>query len=201
MSRPSAPASPKGAARTDSGNALTRHPVVRFVGGFALLLLAFYFVTLTPAYQDLLRGWLRLNASVAGAILNGLGQGVAVQGTQVSSPAFSIDIHRGCDATEPLALYMAALLAFPARGCRKPLGLLVGATVLLSLNQARVVSLFFVGKLWPRAFDLMHGEIWQVLFILLALVLWAWWIVHSLQRSARTEQIGESGDSAKGSKR
>jgi exosortase/archaeosortase family protein len=191
MPRPSA-SPPTEGANGSAARGLARHPVVRFVGGFALLLIAFYLLTLTPPYRDVLRGWLRLNARVAGAVLNVLGQGVTVQGTQVSSPAFSIDIHRGCDATEPLALYVAALLAFPARGCRKPLGLLVGAALLLALNQARVVSLFFVGKLWPRAFDLMHGEIWQVLFILLALVLWAWWIVGSLRRAARQCQGAES---------
>ena len=43
------------------------------------------------------------------------------------------------------------------------------------LNLVRVISLFLVRIYSPKAFETMHLDVWQALFIFLAIVLWAVW--------------------------
>ena len=48
--------------------------------------------------------------------------------------------------------------------------------ILLLINLVRLVSLFFIGVYWPKALDVMHEDVWQAAFIVLAIVLWAIWV-------------------------
>jgi len=85
----------------------------------------------------------------------------------------------GCDALEPSALFIAAVLAFPAPVLLKIAGILIGTFCLLFLNLVRIVSLFLIGVYYPDVFDVLHLDIWQILFILLTLVfflIWLQWI-------------------------
>jgi exosortase/archaeosortase family protein len=67
----------------------------------------------------------------------------------ISSNRFSIRIDWGCDGSEPLALFVAAVLAFPAPFRRKIPGILLGTAILAVANLARVVSLFLAGFISP----------------------------------------------------
>jgi exosortase H (IPTLxxWG-CTERM-specific) len=157
-----------------------------FALAFGLLLAVFYAATLAPLFKDrLFPAYLNLNAGVANWILNLGGQHTTAAASLISSLRFSVDIKRGCDAVEPTALFVAAVLAFPAAWRRKLPGVLMGALVLALLNLVRVVTLFLVGVYFPKTFELMHGEIWQTAFILLALLLWALWIRWAMK--PRTE--------------
>ncbi len=55
---------------------------------------------------------------------------------------------------------------------------------LLLLNLVRIVSLFYIQIHFPRAFEVMHIEVWQVLFIFLAIALWALWAWWAVRRGA-----------------
>ena len=97
-------------------------------------------------------------------------------GTFVDGPDFSFRIISGCDAIEPTAAFLAALIATPAALGRKLLGALVGMLVLAGMNIVRVASLFLI-RLYARpAMDFMHEDVWQAAFIVLAIALWAIWV-------------------------
>ena len=107
-------------------------------------------------------------------------------------------IVRGCDAIEPVAAFTAAVFASPVSFWLKIPGVVVGALALLLINLARLVSLFFVGIYFPAAFDLIHMDVWQAAFIVLAICFWAIWVqwatrgppvegrCHSRQRAGST---------------
>ncbi len=159
-----------------------KNPILVFVALFALLLASFYAVTLSQSFQRLVFPvYLSSNARVSAGVLNLLGQKTAVEGRTIRSPHFSIEIRRGCDAVDPIALFAAALLAFPAPWRRKLPGLAAGMLLLAGLNLVRIVSLFLVGRFFPKAFDLMHLEVWQAVFIVVAVVTWAGWIGWALK--------------------
>jgi exosortase/archaeosortase family protein len=99
----------------------------------------------------------------------------------IFSPAFSISIARGCDAIEAMALFASALLAFPARWRPKLIGLLGGIVALFLLNIIRIVTLFLTGVYFPKAFEIMHLDVWQALFLLFAVGLW----IFTIQRAMR----------------
>jgi exosortase/archaeosortase family protein len=129
--------------------------------------------------------YLALIARSTGGILGVLGQDISVVNTSVSSPDFSVDIVRGCDAIEPVAAFIAAVLASPVSLWAKIPGILVGATAMVLINLIRIVSLFFVGIHLPKVLDIMHLDVWQAAFIVLAICFWAIWVQWATRAKGR----------------
>lgn len=152
-------------------------PVLRAVIIFGVLMGLFYAFVHTPKIEGgVFEPYLGLIASTTGAIVNLFGYETTVVSTSVSSPVFSMEIVRGCDAIEPSAAFASAVLASPVSLWSKMPGVLVGTLILLLVNVVRLVSLFFIGVHFPKALDVMHEDIWQAAFIVLAIVLWAIWV-------------------------
>ncbi len=153
-----------------------KRPVLGFVLLFGVLMALFYACTFPRVInKKLIPAYMRLNARASVAIINVFGEGATAKGTRVSSPRFSVDILHGCDAIAPTALFIAAVLAFPASLRSKLPAVLVGAVVLAVINLARIVTLFFTGIYYPKWFQAAHVDMWQPFFILLALALWVAW--------------------------
>ncbi len=66
----------------------------------------------------------------------------------------------------------------------KLLGLALGVPALLAFNMVRIVSLYYTGVYFPDAFEILHVDVWQPLFILIALLVWIAWTLWSLKRRA-----------------
>lgn len=151
--------------------------MLRAVLIFAVLMCAFYTIDYTPFLTSgVLASYLALIAIASMDLLNLLGFDVTVAGTSIYSPGFSVQIARGCDGLEPVAAFIAAVLASPVPLRMKLPGILIGSSSLLVLNLFRVVSLFLVGTYFPNAFDLMHHELGQAAFIVVAVAFWAVWV-------------------------
>ena len=153
-----------------------KEPIFKFVGLFALLMVVFYACTFIPLLEKrILPSYMKLNATVSAGILSVFGEGARAKGTSVSSSRYSVDIRHGCDALEPTALFVAAVLAFPATIRSKLPGMVAGSIILAVINLVRIITLFYTGIYYPSAFNIMHEDIWQSLFILLSLLLWIVW--------------------------
>jgi exosortase H (IPTLxxWG-CTERM-specific) len=152
-------------------------PVIFFVLGFAVLMILFYIFWLSDFSQNIIQPKVvSVNAKLSSLILNIFGMRTKADQALLSSSAFSVSIARGCDAIEAMALYASALLSFPAGWRSKIAGFFVGIALLFVLNIARIISLFLTGIYFPKAFEIMHVEVWQVLFILFAIGMWIFWI-------------------------
>jgi exosortase/archaeosortase family protein len=165
-----------------------KKPVVLFVAVFALLMAGFYWLYYSQFYikhVDILV--YTANAKVSNFFLRLFGQGTQSAGGSIWSPKFSLSVARGCDAMEGMALFAAALLAFPAGWKKKIAGLAAGILLLSSLNIVRIVSLYLTGAYYPKAFELMHVEVWQVIFILLSVGFWIFWLRWSFREAAHVE--------------
>lgn len=167
-------------------------PIFRFVGLFVVLLGVFYAITFIPVVSDdLIPAYLRWNARASTFILNVFGENATTRDTSVSSARYSVNIRHGCDAIEPSALFLAAVLAFPAAFKSKLPGLITGTLILAVINLVRIVSLFYVGIFKKEWFDFMHEDFWQPLFILLALTLWIAWAMWAMRGSVRQRPPAE----------
>lgn len=168
-------------------------PIFKFVGLFALLLGGFYALSFIPVLnKDVLPKLQVVNAHASAAVMNLWGEKASVNETTISSPRYSVNIAHGCDAIEPAALFVAAVLAFPVVLRWKLLGLIVGVAVLMIINLFRIISLFYTGVHWPSAFETMHIDVWQPAFVLLALffwVVWALWATKPPQPVAAQGQV------------
>ena len=160
----------------------SRASVFKFVAIFAVVMGVYYAASAIPVYRDtIFPKYLELNATVSGAILKVFGQPVKTRGDTISEGATSISIKKGCDAIAPTMLFIAAVVAFPAPWRRRLIGIALGAPLLLLINLVRIITLWYARKYASHdTFERLHVDIWQPLFILLALVLWMAWAMKAL---------------------
>ena len=85
-----------------------------------------------------------------------------------------------CTALYTSIIYFSILGAYPARIGEKLIGLLIGLPAIHALNFLRMVFIAFILYHRPHLFDLFHGYLWQVgfvIFMLLLVIVWMWKIV------------------------
>jgi len=129
----------------------------------------------------------RFNAELTAAALALLGAGGRANGTVVTSSIFSAEIIFECTAAYVIAMWVAAVLAYPARWRPKLLGTALGIPALMLLNVVRLVSLFYVGAWWTEGFETAHLLVWQSLLVFLTVLLWLLWAATIVRRDeART---------------
>jgi exosortase H (IPTLxxWG-CTERM-specific) len=140
--------------------------------------LFYIFICFVPVYSGrALPAYHHFIAKASAGILSLLGEHITAVGINIDSPRFSLLIKPGCDAVEVTALFVCAVLAFPASFSRKATGIIAGVFALAALNLVRVVSLFLIGVYLPDIVDMMHLEVWQGLFIIFAVALWVVWLI------------------------
>ena len=176
----------------EAGWLYTKRPVLRFVlllAGFIALFNAFFYLWLVKS--DFFEGYLNINARVTAVILNLFGDDARAAGSSVASSQFSLQIRMGCDALQSSVFFAFAVLASPSRF--SVLGkipfMFVGTGFLLLLNLVRIISLYYTGIWYPRAFDAMHLDVWQPVFIFLPLVLWVIWARWAMQSRPKKRDV------------
>lgn len=117
-----------------------------------------------------------LTAHVVAGALNGLGQETTLIGTAVlHTSGFGMEISRGCTGLVGAALLAVALGTYPADRRARLVGLVVCPAAFLSLNLARLVTLFLVGVHRPEDFHIAHAVVWQGLMVAAVSSLWICW--------------------------
>ena len=175
-------------AKADSAWLPGRRPVLRFVLLFALFLAGFNaFFYLYFIETDLFTSYLSLNAKASAACITVLGGEVRISGASiVSSGTVPLEIKRGCDALQASAFFVIGVLASPLRVPLRSrlIPVIVGTLFLLAMNLVRIISLYYTSLYYPKAFELMHIDVWQALFIFLPLFLWVMWARSALRSGA-----------------
>lgn len=97
----------------------------------------------------------------------------------------AISVERGCDAVQPSALFVSAVLASPVPLVSRLGAAAVGTIALMLINLVRITTLFLTAVHWRKAFDVMHLDVWQAAFIFLALLFWALWASWVTRRPTR----------------
>jgi exosortase/archaeosortase family protein len=160
---------------------------LRFLGLFALFMVLYFVLSTTSLMKDRFFPWyLEANARASTAVLHGFGCHDVVQnGKSVTSPRGAVTVARGCDAMEPVALFISAVLASPVSWSARVLAAIAGTGLLLFINLVRIISLFVCNVRWKAAFDIMHLDVWQALFIFVAIFFWAVWAAWAVKRQRR----------------
>jgi exosortase H (IPTLxxWG-CTERM-specific) len=167
-----------------------------FLAKFAVLLVVFYFVVAwRPINDAAVVPFTAGVARVSAAILRVLGEDVTVQGTEIHSSRFAVNIENGCNGVETALLFGAAVLAFPAPWRRRLLGLLTGFAAIQAINLVRVVSLFWIGAHRPALFSSSHTVLWQSIVVLCGVLLFLVWATREQRtRAAASADAREGGD-------
>jgi exosortase H (IPTLxxWG-CTERM-specific) len=162
-----------------------RRRSIGFLLRFVVLLAVLYFlVAWNPVNDAVIVPFTAGIARVSGAVLNLLGAGVTVSGTEIRSRAFAVGIENGCNGVETALLFGSAVLAFPAPWKRKLLGLALGFAAIQLINLIRVVSLFWIGVHRPALFSASHTVVWQSVVVLCGVLLFLLWATREQRRPA-----------------
>ena len=162
--------------------------VVVFVG---LIVLFFGALTYTPIVERVDIAWvLAKSAAVASwVLLEGLGRligfPVLLEGTNLRSNTFVVDVSPACSGAVPSIIYLAAVFAYPASWRAKLIGAGLGMLIIHSANLIRVVALFLIGLFATQFFHETHVYVAQALVVALAVATWLFWAGRYVDASGR----------------
>jgi exosortase H (IPTLxxWG-CTERM-specific) len=165
-----------------------RKDMLRFLAIFLALVAAYYALTLSPWVDaHVLFPVMKASARGASATLGALGVRTTAKGVLVQGPRYAVAVRRGCDPLEPIVLFVAGVIAFPAAWRQRLPRLVGGAFFLFGLNLVRIDSLYLLGAKQSPLLDSFHLAWWPAFFILCALALWVLWLL-SLRRPGSDAQ-------------
>jgi len=119
-------------------------------------------------------------ARAAGSVIRLVDPTVHVSGADLVGRT-SLTIAKNCDAMDVNLLLIAAMLAFPAPWKRRLVGIIAGVGLLSLVNVLRIVTLYQISIHAPRAFELIHAELFPLVMVALAVGAFAVWSRWSRQ--------------------
>lgn len=150
--------------------------MLRFLGVFVFFV-ALYYISLNAGWIDgVINAYTHFTAELANLILNIFGEESTVNAGLIVSSEFTLMVGVGCEGSEPIALFLSALIAFPFAWKLKIPGFIFGTLILFFINLFRIVGLYYSGIHFEAMFDFLHGEIFPIIFIIIAMILWILWI-------------------------
>ena len=112
-----------------------------------------------------------------------VGMQVRSAGNILHLPHANLIIKFGCNGLEAILIYAAGVLAYPAKTKTKILWIAIGTIFLEAINILRIALLAFTIEKYPKIFDIMHDYITQSIMIILAFLLFLFY----LQRTQRAK--------------
>lgn len=97
---------------------------------------------------------------------------------------FAFVVVPSCGAFEVMAIFIAAVAAFPCALWKRAAGLVLGIPVLYALNVGRLACLGIIGGLdrENRIFDFAHEVVWQGIFVIFVVVVYLLWVILLVRR-------------------
>ena len=109
-------------------------------------------------------------ARATAGVLRVLGNNAVVQGSTVVVKPIRLQITGECTAVHVMALFTAAVIAYPARWKNRLAGITLGLLAIQFVNLVRMTSLYYIIARWPDAFETAHLIVWQSLMVVVAFV-------------------------------
>lgn len=104
-----------------------------------------------------------------------------------------------CGAIEVMAIFLAAVVAFPTRWWKKLIGLIAGLPVMYGVNIFRLSCLAVIGAYDTehKYFNFFHEYVWQAIYIIFVVAVWMLWVEYIVRGRWRNVlgQRREQGDS------
>lgn len=155
---------------------------IRVVATFVILITLFFsLLTYTPIVKrvDVAAVLAQISAHVSWMFLRGLGVvfgfPVTLDGTNLTSGGFAVEVSPACSGAVPSMIYLAAVFAYPASWRAKLTGAGLGVAVIHGVNLLRVVALFLIGLFYNEYFHDTHVYVAQALVVAIAVATWLFW--------------------------
>jgi exosortase/archaeosortase family protein len=168
---------------------------LKFLLAFVVCMGLFYIFYYSGFYNSSIEvPLMNAQARMGNFLLNLVGQGTTVHGCTITGGKFSIDIKKGCDGLEAMAILASGILIFPASFKLKMPGLALGIGVLFILNLVRIAGLYIIGKNCSNEiFEAMHFQGGFIIFTAIGVLLllsWMNWASTKLSAEAVQARAG-----------
>lgn len=153
-----------------------------FIATFSALQLAMIKTEGTAIERALIdQATVSVAAAVTGLVFSQ--DNVRADGYTIVSSRVRLSVLRGCEGTEVLFLVIAASLAFPASWRSRLFAMMAGLVLAYTLNQLRIVMLYYTVRDARRYFELAHGYIAPTLLVAAVALFFWWWATASATAS------------------
>jgi exosortase/archaeosortase family protein len=126
-----------------------------------------------------------LTAQAVLALIHWAGLEAVREASAIYHPAgFAFEISRGCLGLVPAGFLVVSVLATSGSSRAKLVGLALGLPLLMAVNLARLLHLFYLGVRRPDLFDVAHQVVWQGVFVVTVFGLWLACTVGAAERAA-----------------
>lgn len=129
-------------------------------------------------------------ALTSAALLQSLGISVTTEGNLLLTSSTMYEISYRCTGVLPISGLMVCILASRAPGRIKAAGIVVGALLLIILNQLRIVHVIMIGSSDPDMFRLAHDVYWNSAMVLSVLMIFAFWKKWARYKGGREQVAG-----------
>jgi len=157
---------------------------VRTIALFVLVLVGLELVYVLSNQSAPMVTLTQATAQVVTWILGLAGELVRIDGTVIYSPQFNMRIVSECTAITPMIVLAAATIAVPAPLVSKLKCIILASCVLHIVNLVRIISLYYLGVMWPDMVEFVHLVLWQTVLVVLAVGLWGFWAQRVRERHA-----------------
>ncbi len=161
-----------------------RKKLLMFVGQFIAIVIAYYMIVLFLS-EELFSPYVNATAYLSSLLIRIFYDGITVSGNFIGSGTSYISLSFGCEGTEPLVIFLAAMVAFPLKFKDKLIPLLSGIGILYFLNLIRVLGLFIVNVNIPSIFVEVHEIYFPIVFIIFAFIQFFISLKWSLKKSQK----------------
>lgn len=100
---------------------------------------------------------------------------------------FHFKVISECGAIEVMAIFLAAVLAFPTLWRKRLIGIAVGIPIMYGVNIFRLCCLAVIGALdhGGKWFEFAHMYVWQSVYIIFVVAVWLAWIEFVVRRKSK----------------
>lgn len=163
--------------------------LISIIAVFGLIIAVYYILLITGITTELLNTSTKINAQTTGIILKIFGKDAIINGNIISMPGNSLQIGIGCDGSEILMLFIAAVIVFPVKFRYRIIGAVLGSIILFFLNQIRIFVLFMINQYSPSDLLTYHDVILPIFFIFATIILWVLWIKWAIRNLKKEKSL------------
>jgi len=112
--------------------------------------------------------------------------GPRVNFTWSPGASFTFIVVPSCGAIEVMAIFCAAVMAFPATWRHRAWGVALGLPLMYLVNIARLACLACLGALDKSGewFNFVHEYVWQACYVIFVVIVWMAWAELGRERGA-----------------
>ncbi len=149
-----------------------------YLAAMAAILAAWFLFSTTAVYRHHVSApFSAFVAALTRGAMRATGFSISGSSNIIVSRGFAVQVRDVCNGLDVIALFCAAVLAFPARWRHRLRGVALGVVALLALNVLRVAVLVVVGRSDPVAFEKTHYVYAQVVVVIFTAILWLAWLL------------------------